>query len=218
MTSVVVAYVTSDAACMPYHLFMRSSSDGASDTGAADCGTFAYWHAHINDADCYRPGHLDEEQYKKIFELAKFIDDQGWKGDGVLIWNWLKDGTPEQAAKDRAEGLQMLEMLMQHGGGPMHAGSTVALDGQDGEFENIVAMYYPGREFLTQLLRSEWMHRTVKGKSPGDSLAVMTIPFRARAEAVPFRRYGAQSGLPPEEDKDSLNVKHMDPNNPDRDL
>jgi hypothetical protein len=92
----------------------------------------------------------------------------------------LKAGTPEEKASDSAYGLKMMTMLAGYGGGLMHLGvkaHSVQPAAEAGEFDSIAAVHYPNGKFFSKLLHSAWMHKTVQGKKPGDSLAVLTVPF-----------------------------------------
>eukprot|EP01046_Picozoa_sp_COSAG06_P036960 COSAG06_NODE_4127_length_4542_cov_2.694801_2_plen_499_part_00 len=143
----------------------------------------------------------------KMDALAATIEKLETPKAGVLICNCLtsevhsnddggSDATREEQerlqkeakkAQDGAYSMLMMEMLAQHGGGPLHVGRAAALSSaetgayHDGDWELCACVYYPGCVFFKQLMRSAWMQRTVKLKSPGDSIAVLTVPFRSTA-------------------------------------
>eukprot|EP01126_Amoeba_proteus_P067028 TRINITY_DN9812_c0_g1_i2.p1 TRINITY_DN9812_c0_g1~~TRINITY_DN9812_c0_g1_i2.p1 ORF type:complete len:339 (-),score=50.45 TRINITY_DN9812_c0_g1_i2:223-1239(-) len=112
---------------------------------------------------------------------------KGSEDDAIMIWNWLKNGSPEQIKEDRSYSLKMMEMLSQNGGGLINFGTAVQTSGveTDGEFDFVASVYYPGRAFFHKLLRSRWMKETVAGKQLGDTLAVITIPYLKSAPSVP---------------------------------
>ena len=120
----------------------------------------------------------DDDMFGRIMALASKVKEQGAPEDPVYVVNWLKGGTEVQRASDASYGLKMMEMLSQNGGGMMDVGSAVSIGGERGDFEIVAAVFYPGRAFFVQLIRSAWMHETVKGKQLGDSLAVLTVPLR----------------------------------------
>lgn len=130
--------------------------------------------------------------------LSAKVDALGMPKAGVLICNYLNSELRaggvsvemEDRARDRGYVQLMMEMLAQHGGGPIHLGRVASLAStetgafNDGEWRQCACVYYPGCAFFSQLMRSEWMWRVVKDKRPGDSLAVVTVPFRsAKTEA-----------------------------------
>lgn len=115
----------------------------------------------------------------RMHRIAAEVEKGGSPLDPVFIWNWLKKGTPEQQAADNEYGLKMMSMLAENGGGLMNIGKTFDLgEGfNDGTFDYVASVYYPGRLFFARLLRSDWMFKAVQGKQPGDSIAVATTPF-----------------------------------------
>ena len=63
---------------------------------------------------------------QKMKPFADEVEKEGDPKDPIIVYNWLKDGTPEQVAADTAYGIKMMTMLAGYGGGPMHLGlSTV---------------------------------------------------------------------------------------------
>jgi hypothetical protein len=126
--------------------------------------------------------------------LSEKVDALRMPKAGVLICNFLNNeirpstrGVPEKEhrARDRSYVQLMMEMLAQHGGGPIHLGRAACLGSaetgafNDGEWRQCACVYYPGCAFFSQLMRSEWMWRVVKYKSPGESIAVVTVPFHS---------------------------------------
>lgn len=70
----------------------------------------------------------------------------------------------------------MMAVLAEHGGGPMHIGKAVTLEG-NADFDQIAIVYYPGIEFFFSLVRSNFFQSIVGGKQLGDDLAVLTVPI-----------------------------------------
>ena len=99
--------------------------------------------------------------------------------DAVIVVNWVKDGaTPEEKASDREYGIQFVSMITQFGGGPtLMAHRPQPLRPVDGSFDKIALVHYPSRAFVGRLFRSQWMHATISGKKPSDTLAVFTTPL-----------------------------------------
>ena len=147
------------------------------------CGLRAIFHdVHTPAEERVRESAV--ERLKNTAELADAVDKLKAPDAGVMIFNCLNSdfGSAEDQASDRAYGQLMMEMLSQHGGGPVHVGSAVSLSGaggehNDGNWKQIACVYYPGCAFFARLMRSEWMAEAVGGKKPGDSIAVLTIPF-----------------------------------------
>ncbi len=115
--------------------------------------------------------------------------------DAIFIWNWLQKGTASQQKADGIYGAQMMAMLSTHGGGIMEFGTAVSVDGN---FDNIAAVYYPGVGFFNRLLSSKWMRHTVQGKKPGDSIAVITTPFKtsSKKRLDPAKSWVAYESMP----------------------
>ena len=99
--------------------------------------------------------------------------------EAVVIVNLLKQGTPEQRAADRRYGLAMAGGFAEGAHGPMHVGPAVALEGA-ARFDAVALVYYPGIEYMKQLMRSRFFNGIVGGKQPGDTLAVPTVPVLAQ--------------------------------------
>lgn len=116
--------------------------------------------------------------------------EAGAEGDeGVILYNFLKNGTREQRRKNAKYSLAMMKMLAQNGGGLMHAGRAQRPSEEtDGQFDVVAAVYYPGVAFMAKLLRSQWMSRNVEGKALGDTLVVATVPYqRGKLAAAPLQ-------------------------------
>ena len=63
--------------------------------------------------------------------------------------------------------------------GPMHLGRAVTVEG-DAEFSAVAAVYYPGIDYMQNMIGSTFMNRIGEGKQQGDSLAVVTVPFLSK--------------------------------------
>jgi hypothetical protein len=97
----------------------------------------------------------------------------------VVIVNLLKHGTAEQRKADRRYGLAMAGLFAEDGHGPMHIGRAVAVEG-DAAFDRVALVYYPGIDYLRELMGSTFFNGIVAGKQPGDTLAAPTVPVLAR--------------------------------------
>jgi len=126
----------------------------------------------------------------RLHRLSQNVDrgrqEGGTAEDGVLMVNWVKDAaTPEEKAKDEAYGMQVLTMLAQFGGAPMHiALGPKPAEKEHGAFDQIAAIHYPSRGFVVQLLRSEWFRESLQSKVPTDTICVCTTPFHIGGTAT----------------------------------
>lgn len=123
-----------------------------------------------------------------LVEKAQIIGDiAGDENKGIYIWNWILDSEKEEERElDKAYGAKMMSMLSSYGGGPMHMGNSVNDERFSGKFNLVAGVYYPGVAFFKRLLSSEWMEGTLKGKQPGDSLAIVTTPLKLNHPAKPL--------------------------------
>ncbi len=114
-----------------------------------------------------------EERMGELDGLRRYSED------AVVIVNLLQHGTREQRAADRRYGLAMAGGFAEGAHGPMHMGRAVPLEGA-ARFDTVALVYYPGIEYMKQLMRSRFFHGIVGGKQPGDTLAVPTVPVLER--------------------------------------
>jgi hypothetical protein len=114
---------------------------------------------------------------EKLWTEAAMIEASAQPDAPVIVYNWVKDG---HAKSNSTYGTQMLSMLINYGGGPMHIGKSCAVQPVEdaGEYTTVVAMHYPNINFITKLFRSAWMYKTVQDKKHEDSLAVLTVPYK----------------------------------------
>lgn len=97
----------------------------------------------------------------------------------VVVFNLMKEGTAEQRAADQAYGLKMIRRMASLAHGPMHVGRAVTVE-RDASFDNIVLMYYPGPDYMADMLESTFFRSIAGDKQPGDTLAVPTVPILDR--------------------------------------
>lgn len=96
----------------------------------------------------------------------------------VVIFNLIKPGSEAQRRADRSYSRKMLSGMAEGGYGPMHMGRAVTVEG-DADFDQFVAVYYPGIDFVQRMIGSIFMSRIGGDKQLGDSLAVITVPIPA---------------------------------------
>ena len=107
---------------------------------------------------------------KKLLEL-KDVNDQA-----VLVFNLVLHGDRQQQEANRSYGGKMLARMAALAHGPMHLGSGVTVEGK-ARFEEIVIVYYPGVDYFTQMVRSQFFQTIVGDKQLGDTMAVPTVPI-----------------------------------------
>jgi hypothetical protein len=116
------------------------------------------------------------EQKAKMQEMEQLDALRGVCENAVVIFNLIKPGNAEQRKADRSYARQMMSGMAEGGYGPMHMGRAVTIEG-DASFEDFAAVYYPGINFVQQMIGSTFMSRIGGGKQLGDSLALITVPI-----------------------------------------
>jgi hypothetical protein len=96
--------------------------------------------------------------------------------EAVVIFNLIKPGNEEQRRADRSYARKMMSAMAEGGYGPMHMGRAVTVEGEV-DFDQFVAVYYPGIDFVQKMIGSTFMNRIGGDKQLGDSLAVITVPI-----------------------------------------
>ena len=113
---------------------------------------------------------LLRSRLEKLLEL-KDVNDQA-----VLVFNLVLHGDRQQQEANRSYGGKMLARMAALAHGPMHLGSGVTVEGK-ARFEEIVIVYYPGVDYFTQMVRSQFFQTIVGDKQLGDTMAVPTVPI-----------------------------------------
>jgi len=96
--------------------------------------------------------------------------------NAVVVFNLIKPGDAAQRAADRAYLRSMMGAMAERAHGPMHAGRAVTVEG-DARFSSVAIVYYPGIDYMQEMMGSTFMNRIGEGKQQGDSLAMGTVPF-----------------------------------------
>lgn len=99
--------------------------------------------------------------------------------DAVVVFNLIKPGDAAQRAADRAYTQSLMSAMAERTHGPMHVGRAVTVEG-DAKFSAVAVVYYPGIDYLQNMIGSTFMNRIGEGKQQGDSLAVVTVPFLSK--------------------------------------
>jgi len=96
--------------------------------------------------------------------------------DAVVILNFLKEGDPAEREAMSGYGEAMFDLMAETGNGPVHFGRAVTVEG-DAVFDNVAIVYYPGVEYLAEMVQSRYFIGIFGGKQLNDSLALMTVPL-----------------------------------------
>ena len=96
--------------------------------------------------------------------------------NGMIIFNFSKNGTAEQREANAAYGAEMFALFAEAGAGPLHIGESVTLEGE-ADFDRVIIVYYPGVEFFGQMITSEFYQGIFPDKQLGDDLSSLTVPI-----------------------------------------
>ena len=72
--------------------------------------------------------------------------------------------------------VQALGMLAEVGGGPMHMGAAITLEGA-ADFDSVAIVFYPGAQFFADMLRSRFFTGGVGNKQLGDTYSSPSFPL-----------------------------------------
>lgn len=123
------------------------------------------------------PDRIPADVQAQLDYVDQLVDTHsGYGKDALVVVNFQKMGNAKQTAANSEYGNEMMAVLAEHGGGPMHIGKAVTLEG-NADFDQIAIVYYPGIEFFFSLVRSKFFNSIVGGKQLGDDLAVLTVPI-----------------------------------------
>ncbi|MFT4615067.1 MAG: hypothetical protein ACI9NT_002219 [Bacteroidia bacterium] len=96
--------------------------------------------------------------------------------DGLVVFNFIKRGSPQQRAAYESYGLYMLERMAALRHGPLHTGRSVALQG-NARFDDLHIVHYPSAGYFADLMTSSFYHAILRDKQVGDTTWIPTIPF-----------------------------------------
>lgn len=119
----------------------------------------------------------------KLPVLQASLGRHGEAADKALVvCNFLKShADPLMRRKNEIYGARMMRMLGEVDAGLQHFGWAEVLPGQALELVNpwmhVALVYYPGKEFFLQLVKSTFWEKFGKDKKEGDTLAVLTCPM-----------------------------------------
>ena len=96
--------------------------------------------------------------------------------EGMVIFNFAKNGTPEQRKANATYGGEMFALFAEVGAGPMHFGKAVTLEGA-ADFDQVIIVFYPGVEFFGEMIVSQFYQGIFSGKQLGDDISSLTVPI-----------------------------------------
>ena len=129
-----------------------------------------------NDPEVMDEG-FENSRAKMISLLEPLIDDKEVDASGLVVLNFLKDHPdPEVRSKDKVYSLAMIKMMAEANAGPLHIGTANSVMEGNASWENVALVYYPGVQFMCDMLRSTFI-RVGKDKKLGDTLVIFTTPM-----------------------------------------
>lgn len=125
---------------------------------------------------------MPPEQSSGVVQVEKAFGRVGERArDAIVVMNLLIDHKDAEIARRNARyGMRMMRMLGEQGAGAMHFGTAEAVPGQPvlkEPWENVAMVYYPGKQFFLDLMRSTFWNSTGPGKKQGDTEVVITAPW-----------------------------------------
>jgi uncharacterized protein (DUF1330 family) len=129
----------------------------------------------------FEPAEIPADEPAEIHDrrgqfLERLLANREYGRDAVVILNFLKEGDSDERKDMGGYGSAMLDLMAETGNGPVHFGRAVTVEG-DATFDNVAIVYYPGVEYLAEMMRSTYFTGIFGGKRLGDSLALLTVPL-----------------------------------------
>jgi hypothetical protein len=97
----------------------------------------------------------------------------------VVVFNLIRPGGEEQQKANNSYVRSMFGAMAEGAYGPAHEGRAVTVEG-DADFRRFAAIYYPGVDFMLQMVASTFFNRITGNKQVGDTLVVATVPVLSR--------------------------------------
>ena len=129
----------------------------------------------------FRPAEIPEGIPAQLLErraglVGELLANREYGRDAAVVLNFTKEGSAAQRDANSGYGSAMLGMMAEMGCGPMHIGRAVILEGE-ADFDNVIFVYYPGVDYVAQMVTSEFFTGIVGGKQLGDTHATATVPL-----------------------------------------
>ena len=117
-----------------------------------------------------------EVRNQRALMLERLAENREYGRDAVVILNFHKEGDPSERESMGNYGDAMFDLMAESGNGPVHLGSGVTVEG-DASFDNVVIVYYPGVDYLAELVQSKYFIGIVGGKRLGDAMGMLSVPL-----------------------------------------
>ena len=117
-----------------------------------------------------------EVRNQRALMLERLAENREYGRDAVVILNFHKEGDPSERESMGNYGDAMFDLMAESGNGPVHLGSGVTVEG-DPSFDNVVIVYYPGVDYLAELVQSKYFIGIVGGKRLGDAMGMLSVPL-----------------------------------------
>ena len=129
----------------------------------------------------FEPAELPADVPAKVLDqrdqlLERLLANREYGRDAVVILNLLKEGDSSERKDMDGYGSAMLDLMAETGNGPVHFGRAVTVEG-DATFDNVAIVYYPGVDYLAEMVQSTYFTGIFGGKRLNDSLALLTVPL-----------------------------------------
>ena len=117
-----------------------------------------------------------EVRNQRALMLERLAENREYGRDAVVILNFHKEGDASERESMGNYGDAMFDLMAESGNGPVHLGSGVTVEG-DASFDNVVIVYYPGVDYLAELVQSKYFIGIVGGKRLGDAMGMLSVPL-----------------------------------------
>ena len=117
-----------------------------------------------------------EVRNQRALMLERLAEHREYGRDAVVILNFHKEGDASERESMGNYGDAMFDLMAESGNGPVHLGSGVTVEG-DASFDNVVIVYYPGVDYLAELVQSKYFIGIVGGKRLGDAMGMLSVPL-----------------------------------------
>jgi uncharacterized protein (DUF1330 family) len=108
--------------------------------------------------------------------LERLLANREYGSEAVVILNFLKEGDSGERKDMEGYGSAMLDLMAETGNGPVHLGGAVTVEG-NASFDEVVIVYYPGVEYLAEMIQSKYFTGIFGRKRLGDSLGLLSVPL-----------------------------------------
>lgn len=108
--------------------------------------------------------------------LERLSANRDYGRDAVVILNYHKAGDTSDRESMSEYGDAMFDLMAESGNGPVHVGQGVTVEG-DASFDTVAIVYYPGVDYLAEMVQSKYFIGIFGGKRLGDAMGMLTVPL-----------------------------------------